>query len=87
MNMKKTISILILLILIPTLCFAGALQEKHRSVIAKKNAVVAGGTENIGSESAGTDGTQFSSTYMNCTKLGETPTKNGSVNSITFTAT
>jgi hypothetical protein len=37
MNMKKTISILILLILIPTLCFAGALQEKQRQVIAKKN--------------------------------------------------
>ena len=35
--MKKTISILILLILIPTLCFAGALQEKQRQVIAKKN--------------------------------------------------
>jgi hypothetical protein len=37
--MKKTISILILLILIPTLCFAGALQEKQRQVIAKKNTV------------------------------------------------
>ncbi len=36
--MKKTISILILLILIPTLCFAGALQEKQTACIAKKNA-------------------------------------------------
>jgi hypothetical protein len=45
MNMKKTISILILLILIPTLCFAGALQEKQRQVIAKKN--TAGGAKTI----------------------------------------
>ena len=44
--MKKTISILILLILIPTLCFAGALQEKQRQVIAKKN-VAAGGAKTI----------------------------------------
>ena len=43
--MKKTISILILLILIPTLCFAGALQEKQRQVIAKKN--TAGGAKTI----------------------------------------
>jgi hypothetical protein len=40
--MKKTISILILLILIPTLCFAGALQEKQRQVIAKKNVAATG---------------------------------------------
>lgn len=37
----KTLIILALLILIPTLCFAGALQEKHRSVIAKKNVAAA----------------------------------------------
>ena len=43
--MKKTISILILLILIPTLCFAGALQEKQRQAIAKKN--TAGGAKTI----------------------------------------
>lgn len=36
--MKKLI---LLLILLPSLCFAGALQEKHRSLIAKKNATVA----------------------------------------------
>jgi hypothetical protein len=52
--MKKTISILILLILIPMLCFAGALQEKQRQVIAKKN--VAGGGPNAWYYSgAGTD--------------------------------
>jgi hypothetical protein len=43
--MKKTIIFLILLILIPTLCFAGALQEKQRQVIAKKN--TAGGAKTI----------------------------------------
>jgi hypothetical protein len=43
MNMKKTISILILLILIPTLCFAGSLQEKQRQVIAKKNVAAPSG--------------------------------------------
>ena len=41
--MKKTISILILLILIPTLCFAGSLQEKQRQVIAKKNVAAPSG--------------------------------------------
>jgi hypothetical protein len=44
--MKKTISILILLILIPTLCFAGALQEKQRQVIAKKN-TAGGGSPSV----------------------------------------
>ena len=39
--MKKTI--VLILLLIPMLCFAGALQEKHRSVIAKKNVPAAGG--------------------------------------------
>ncbi len=33
----KLIIILVLLILLPVVCFAGALQEKHRGVIAKKN--------------------------------------------------
>jgi len=40
--MKKTIIILILLLL-PVLCFAGTLQEKQMSVIAKKNTVVSSG--------------------------------------------
>lgn len=38
--MRKTICILILLLL-PTLCFAGAVQDKCKSVIEKKNATVA----------------------------------------------
>jgi hypothetical protein len=38
--MKKTI--VLILLLIPMLCFAGALQEKHRSVIAKKNVAATG---------------------------------------------
>jgi hypothetical protein len=44
--MKKTI--VLILLLIPMLCFAGALQEKHRSVIAKKNVVASGGYDYIG---------------------------------------
>jgi hypothetical protein len=39
--MKKTI--VLILLLIPMLCFAGALQEKHRSVIAKKNVAAPSG--------------------------------------------
>jgi hypothetical protein len=40
--MKKLI---LLLILLPTLCFAGALQEKQREVLAKKNGGVAACTD------------------------------------------
>jgi hypothetical protein len=43
--MKKTI--VLILLLIPMICFAGALQEKHRSVIAKKNAVAPAACEVI----------------------------------------
>jgi archaellin len=82
--MKKTISILILLILIPTLCFAGSLQEKQRQVIAKKN-VVAGGSETIGQESQMGSTGYYAAGYMYCYKLEETPGHNGSVDSITTT--
>jgi len=37
----KKLCIITLFLLLPAWCFAGSLQEKHRSVIAKKNAVVA----------------------------------------------
>lgn len=47
----------------------------------------AGGTENIGSESAGNTGSAMNTAYMTCYKLGETPAHSGSVNSITMTAT
>ena len=83
--MKKTISILILLILIPTLCFAGSLQEKQRQVIAKKN-VVSGSSENVGFESAGGTGHTFADDYMYCTRLTDTPSSNGTVESITVTS-
>jgi hypothetical protein len=84
MNMKKTISILILLILIPTLCFAGSLQEKQKAVIAKKNVPVGGGTENIGNESVGASQGGVNSSYIYCGKVAETPTHNGSVDSVTI---
>lgn len=67
------------------LCFAGALQEKHRSVIAKKNVAAGGGTENIGREAQGGSTAAFASGYMYCYKAEETPAHNGSVNSITMT--
>jgi len=35
--MKKIITIIIIILLLPALCFAGALQEKQKSCIAKKN--------------------------------------------------
>jgi hypothetical protein len=35
--MKKTIIIIVLLLALPSLCFAGSLQEKQMAVIAKKN--------------------------------------------------
>jgi hypothetical protein len=37
MNMKKTIIIIVLLLALPSLCLAGALQEKQKACIAKKN--------------------------------------------------
>jgi len=81
--MKKTI--VLILLLIPMLCFAGALQEKHRSVIAKKN-VAAGGSENVGFESAGGTGQNFADDYIYCTRLTDTPSTNGTVESITVTS-
>jgi hypothetical protein len=81
--MKKTISLLILLLLIPMLCFAGTLQEKQKAVIAKKNVPVGGGTETIGNESVGATGGSINSAYIYCGKVTETPAHNGSVNSIT----
>jgi hypothetical protein len=48
-NMRKILHVLILsLVLLPVLCLAGPLQEKQRSVIAKKNTVVGGGSECTG---------------------------------------
>jgi hypothetical protein len=44
--MKKTI--VLILLLIPMICFAGALQEKQRSVIAKKNVAAGAQTEEWG---------------------------------------
>lgn len=39
LNMRKTILVLILLLLFPVFCFAGGITDKHRAVIARKNAV------------------------------------------------
>lgn len=65
------------------LCFAGALQEKHRSVIAKKNVVVAGGSENIGNTTnEASDTGIYSSSSPYCTKLENTPAHNGTVSSM-----
>ena len=68
------------------LCFAGALQEKHRSVIAKKNVVAGGTTENIGRESVPASEANMAAGYMYCYKLEETPSSNGTAQSITFTS-
>ncbi len=81
--MKKTI--VLILLLIPMICFAGALQEKHRQVIAKKN-VVSGSSENVGFETAGGTGHTFADDYMYCTRLTDTPSSNGTVESITVTS-
>ena len=81
--MKKTI--VLILLLIPMICFAGALQEKQKAVIAKKN-VAAGGSENVGFESAGGTGHTFADDYMYCTRLTDTPSSNGTVESITVTS-
>jgi hypothetical protein len=79
--MKKTI--VLILLLIPMLCFAGALQEKHRSVIAKKNVPVGGGSENVGNTTnESSDGAIYIADSPMCTKLENTAAHNGTASSM-----
>lgn len=79
--MKRILSIFIFLLL------CSPSYAMNVVMMSGEGTSAAGGTENIGSESAGDTGSAMNTAYMTCYKLGETPAHSGSVNSITMTAT